>query len=114
MSARAATALREGNIDGRVLVVLASLATADLLTAVDVPPSGSVGPADAANLEMGVVDVERVLDWLDNQTRLHPDRMEVRRDGAARLIFCSSTTALNRPDYFRRNDLSHLYPWGNQ
>ena len=82
VSARAATALREGKIDGRVLVVLASLATADLLTAVDVPPSGSVGPADAANLEMGVVDVERVLDWLDNQTRLHPDRMEVRREGS--------------------------------
>lgn len=82
VSARAATALREGKIDGRVLVVLASLATADLLTAVDVPPSGSVGPEGTANLEMGVVDVEGVLDWLDNQTRLHPDRMEVRREGS--------------------------------
>ncbi len=74
--------LREGLVDGRVLMILASLASADLLTAVDVPGSSSGGPADVANLEMGVVDVDRVLDWLDNQRRLSPDRVEVRREAS--------------------------------
>lgn len=59
--------------------MLASLASTDLLTAVDVPPSGSGGPADVANLEMGVVDVDQVLTWLDTQRQLRPDRVEVRR-----------------------------------
>ena len=80
VSARAAIALREGKIDGRVLVVLASLATADLITAVDVPPTR--GTAEVENLEMGVVDVDRVLDWLHIQSRLSPDRIEVRRESS--------------------------------
>ncbi len=82
ISPAAAAVLREGEVDGRVLMILAALASADLLTAVDVPVSGSARPADVANLEMGVVDVDRVLDWLDNQRRLSPDRVEVRREAS--------------------------------
>ena len=82
VSPSAATVLRDGMVDGRVLIVLASLATADLLTAVDTPSSESPASADVPNLELGVVDVDRVLDWLGDQRRLHPDRMEVRRDGS--------------------------------
>jgi hypothetical protein len=79
VSPPAAAVLREGKVDGRVLVVLASLASADLLTAVDLPPGGS--PEDA-NLEMGVVDVDHVLNWLNAQRRLRPDRVEVRREAS--------------------------------
>ena len=79
VSPPAATVLREGSVDGRVLIVLASLASAGMLTAVDLPPSGS--PEDA-NLEMGVVDVDHVLAWLGGQRRLRPDRVEVRREAA--------------------------------
>jgi hypothetical protein len=82
VSPDAAIALREGTVDGRVLVVLASLATADLITAVDVPPNGSGESTEVTNLEMGVVDVDRVLDWLHSQSRLSPDRMEVRRESS--------------------------------
>lgn len=82
VSPPAAAVLREGRLDGRVLIILASLATADLLTAVEVPATGSGGPADVANLEMGVVDVERVLGWLETQHRLHPERVEVRREAS--------------------------------
>ena len=63
-------------------IILASLASADLLTAVEVPAIGSGGPADVANLEMGVVDVERVLGWLETQRRLPPERVEVRREAS--------------------------------
>ncbi len=80
VSPAAAAVLRQGTVDGRVLIVLASLASADLLTAIDVPPGE---PADPANLEMGVVDVDRVLTWLQNQRRLNPDRMEVRHEESA-------------------------------
>jgi hypothetical protein len=79
VSPAAADVLRKGTVDGRGLIVLAALASADLLTAVDVPAGAS---ADAPNLEMGVVDVNRVLAWLNDQRRLHPDRMEVRREGS--------------------------------
>jgi hypothetical protein len=82
VSPSAATLLREGTVDGRVLVVLASLATADLITSVEMPSNGSGGPVGGANLELGVVDVDRVLDWLDGQHRLRPDGMEVRREGS--------------------------------
>jgi hypothetical protein len=79
VSPRAAAVLREGRVDGRVLIVLASLASADMLTAVDLPAGGSV---EDANLEMGVVDVEHVLDWLAGQRRLRPDRVEVHREAS--------------------------------
>ena len=72
VSPAAAAVLREGKVDGRVLMVLASLASAELFTAVDVPVSGSDGPADVANLEMGVVDVDRVLDWLETSAGSAP------------------------------------------
>jgi hypothetical protein len=79
--------LRDGTVDGRVLIVMASLATAELLTSVEMAPGE---PVDAANVELRVVDVDRVLDWLDVQSRLRPDRLEVRRDGPVtrlRLIY---------------------------
>ena len=80
VSPAAASVLAEGKVDGRLLIVLAALASADLLTAVEVPQTGAGGPADVANLEMGVVDVDRVLDWLEDQRRLSPDRVEVRHE----------------------------------
>jgi hypothetical protein len=89
VSPAAATVLRQGTVDGRVLIVLASLASADLLTAVDVPPGE---PADPANLEMGVVDVDQVLAWLQRQRRLNPDRVEVRRqESTAYLLLIHNT-----------------------
>jgi hypothetical protein len=90
VSPAAAAVLREGTVDGRVLIVLASLASADLLTAVGVPGGGS---ADGATLEMGVVDVDRVLAWLDGQRRLRPDRVEVRRVGSVSYLLFSYHTA---------------------
>jgi hypothetical protein len=92
VSAAAAAVLREGRVDGRLLIVLAALASADLLTAIEVPRSGSDEPVDETNLEMGVVDVDRVLDWLDGQRRLRPDRVEVRREAslAYLLLFYTS------------------------
>jgi hypothetical protein len=92
VSPSAATVLREGMVDGRLLVVMASLATADLLTSVDTASSGSGGPVGVANLELGVVDVDRVLDWLDGQRRLRADRMEVRRDGSVTYLQLSYDT----------------------
>lgn len=89
VSPRAAAALREGRVDGRVLIVLASLASADMLTAVDLPPGGSV---EAADLEMGVVDVEHVLDWLAGQRRLRPDRVEVRREASVAYLLLIHTS----------------------
>jgi hypothetical protein len=82
VSPAAASLLREGTVDGRVLIVLASLATADLVTSVEVPSTGPDTPVGGPNLELGVVDVDRVLDWLEGQRRLNPDRMEVRREGS--------------------------------
>jgi hypothetical protein len=82
VSPAAAVMLREGTVDGRVLIVLASLATADLVMSVEVPSTRSGEPVGVPNLELGVVDVDRVLDWLDSQRRLRPDRMEVRREGS--------------------------------
>jgi hypothetical protein len=79
VSPAAAFVLRQGKVDGRLLIVLASLASADLLSAVGLAQGAS---ADAAKLEMGVVDVDRVLDWLDGQSRLRPERVEVRREAS--------------------------------
>jgi len=83
VSPSAATVLRAGKVDGRTLVVLASLATADLLTLVDVPPGGS---ADAGELEMGVVDMDKVLGWLGVQSKLRPDRVVARREASVTCI----------------------------
>jgi hypothetical protein len=89
VSPAAAAVLREGRVDGRVLIVLASLASADMLTAIELPLGGT---ADPANLEMGVVDVERVLDWLEGQRRLRPDRVEVRREASVAYLLLIHNT----------------------
>jgi hypothetical protein len=82
VSPAAATVLRKGTVDGRVLIVLASLASADLLATVELPSSGPSGSIQVANVELGVEDVDYVLDWLDVQRNLRPDRMEVHREGS--------------------------------
>jgi hypothetical protein len=89
VSPAAAAVLREGKVDGRVLIVLASLASADLLTTIQV---SSGGPAPATNLEMGVVDVDRVLEWLDGQRRLRPDGVEVRREASVAYLLLIHNT----------------------
>jgi hypothetical protein len=86
VSPAAASVLADGKIDGRLLIVLAALASADLLTAVEVPQTGTGGPADVANLEMGVVDVDRVLGWLEDQRRLRPDRVELRHEASVSYV----------------------------
>jgi hypothetical protein len=77
VSPAAGAILRQGAVDGRVLIVLAALATEGYLTAVDVAPAASGG---APELELGVVDVDVVLDWLDQQPRVRPDHLNVRRE----------------------------------
>jgi len=79
VSPAAAAVLREGTVDGRVLIVLAALATEGYLTAVDVSPAG---PAAAPDVEMGVADVDVVLDWLDQQPQVRPDHLQVRRQSS--------------------------------
>jgi hypothetical protein len=76
VSPAAGAILRQGAVDGRVLIVLAALATEGYLTAVEVAPTASGG---APELELGVVDVDVVLDWLDHQPRVRPDHLQVRR-----------------------------------
>ncbi|HJU97409.1 MAG TPA: hypothetical protein VJ644_05500 [Jiangellaceae bacterium] len=76
VSPAAEAILREGAVDGRVLLVLAALATEGYLTAVDVAPAA---PGGAPELELGVADVDVVLDWLDQQPRVRPDHLQVRR-----------------------------------
>ncbi|MGH8825840.1 MAG: hypothetical protein ACRDVN_15395 [Jiangellaceae bacterium] len=78
VSPAAAAFLREGAVDGRVLIVLAALATEGYLTAVDASPASGGAP----EMELGVVDVDVVLDWLDQQPRVRPDHLQVRRVSA--------------------------------
>jgi hypothetical protein len=79
VSPAAGAILREGAVDGRVLIVLAALATEGYLTAVDVTPAASGGTPE---LELGVADVDVVLDWLDEQPRVRPDHLQVRRQSS--------------------------------
>jgi len=79
VSPAAGAILREGAVDGRVLIVLAALATEGYLTAVDVTPAASGGTPD---LELGVADVDVVLDWLDEQPLVRPDHLQVRRQSS--------------------------------
>lgn len=79
VSPAAGAILRQGAVDGRVLIVLAALATEGYLTAVEVAPAASGG---APELELGVVDVDVVLDWLDRQPRVQPDHLQVRRQSS--------------------------------
>ena len=78
VSPAAAAVLRSGQVDGRVLVVLASLATLGQLIAVDV----SDGVEAETPVEMGVVSVDSVLDWLEAQPQLRPDHTQARREGS--------------------------------
>jgi hypothetical protein len=79
VSPAAGAILRQGAVDGRVLIVLAALATEGYLTAVEAAPAASGG---APEMELGVVDVDVVLDWLDQQPRVRPDHLQVRRESS--------------------------------
>src|SRR5918996_1774236 len=78
VSPAAAAVLRGGHVDGRVLVVLASLAALGQLIAVDVPD----GVEAETPVEIGVVSVDAVLDWLEAQPQLRPDHAQARREGS--------------------------------
>ncbi|MGH8774764.1 MAG: hypothetical protein ACRDWI_06200 [Jiangellaceae bacterium] len=92
VSPAAESVLRSGDVDGRVLIVLASLAGVGQLAAVDVLDPEAAGSQTPAPVEMGVVDVDVVLDWLDGQPRLRPDHVEVRReDSLAYLVLAYDT-----------------------
>jgi hypothetical protein len=80
VSPAAGAVLRDGAVDGRVLVIMAALATEGYLAAVDVAPAA--GPGGTPQLELGVADVDLVLDWLDQQPRVRPDHLEVRRQSS--------------------------------
>lgn len=84
--------LRSGAVDGRVLIVMAALASGGRLHEIDVAPPDPSAPAPTANLELGVSEVDSVLAWLDSQIVLRPDRIEVRREASRsyiRLVYAS-------------------------
>ena len=88
--AEAVALLRSGAVDGRVLIVMAALASGDRLHEIDVAPPAASAPT--ANLELGVSEVDSVLQWLDSQIVLRPDRIEVRREASrsyVRLVYSS-------------------------
>jgi hypothetical protein len=88
VSPAAAAALRGGHVDGRVLMVLASLASLGQLIAVDVPD----GVEADAPVEMGVVSVDTVLDWLEAQPQLRPDHTQARREGSVTYLLLAYDT----------------------
>jgi hypothetical protein len=90
VSAAAANVLRSGAVDGRVLLVLAGLASNHSLAVIDVAPDDGI--TTSSEIEIGVNDVDAVLAWLDTQPKLRPDQVEIRRDGSRsflRLIYQS-------------------------
>ncbi len=88
VSPDAAAVLRGGHVDGRVLMVLASLATLGQLIAVDAP-----GGVEAETpVEMGVVSVDSVLDWLEAQPQLRPDHTQARREGSITYLLLAYDT----------------------
>jgi hypothetical protein len=92
VSGDAAALLRSGAVDGRVLIVMAALASGNRLHTIDVPPSDSPTATTSTDLELGVIEVDSVLQWLDSQIVLRPDRLEVRREASrsyVRLIYSS-------------------------
>ena len=95
VSPAAAAVLRGGHVDGRVLVVLASLATLGQLIAVDVPD----GVEAETPVEMGVVSVDAVLDWLEAQPQLRPDHTQARREGSVTFLLLVYDTP-EPPDLF--------------
>ena len=88
VSPAAAAVLRGGHVDGRVLVVLASLATLGQLIAVDVPDAVEA----ETPVEMGVVSVDTVLDWLEAQPQLRPDQTQARREGSVTYLLLAYDT----------------------
>jgi hypothetical protein len=95
VSPAAAAVLRGGQVDGRVLVVLASLATLGQLIAVDVPD----GVEGETPVEMGVVSVDTVLNWLEAQPQLRPDHAQARREGSVTFLLLAYDTP-EPPDLF--------------
>jgi len=79
VSSTASRMLRSGAVDGRVLIVLAALSTERRVTAITATPSQDANAP--AELELGVIQVDAVLEWLDKQPDLRPDRFEARRSG---------------------------------
>ena len=71
--------LRSDAVDGRILIVLAALSTERRVTAITATPSPDANAP--AELELGVIQVDAVLEWLDKQPDLRPDRFEARRSG---------------------------------
>jgi hypothetical protein len=88
VSPAAAAVLRGGHVDGRVLMVLASLATLGQLIAVDV----SDGVEAETPVEMGVVSVDSVLDWLEAQPQLRPDHTQARRESSITYLLLAYDT----------------------
>jgi hypothetical protein len=78
VSQAAANVLRSGAVDGRVLLVLAGLASSNSLVIIDVAPDDGV--TTSSEIELGVNDVDAVLAWLDAQPKLRPEQVEIRRD----------------------------------
>ena len=88
VSPAAAAVLRDGHVDGRVLVVLASLATLGQLVAIDVPD----GDEAETPVELGVESVDTVLDWLEAQPQLRPDHTLARRQGSVTYLLLAYDT----------------------
>jgi hypothetical protein len=88
VSPAAAAVLRDGHVDGRVLVVLASLASLGQLVAVDVPD----GEEAETPVELGVESVDTVLDWLEAQPQLRPDHTQARREGSVTYLLLAYDT----------------------
>jgi hypothetical protein len=94
VSDAAASVLRSGAVDGRVLLALAALASTNHLVMIDVSPDDGV--TTPTEVELGVTDVDAVLAWLDTQPKLRPDHVEIRRDtphSFLRLIYQSPEPA---------------------
>ena len=96
VSPEAAALLRSGAVDGRVLIVMSALASQNRLQTVDVPSPGTAAPNSGSELELGVTEVDSVLQWLNSQIALRPDRLEVRSDATRsylRLIYSTPEPA---------------------
>jgi hypothetical protein len=84
VSDAAGTVLRSGAVDGRVLLIVAGLASTNTLVMIDVPPDDGV--TTSSEIELAVTDVNAALAWLDTQPKLRPERVEIRRDSSRSFI----------------------------
>jgi hypothetical protein len=84
VSDAAGTVLRSGAVDGRVLLIVAELASTNTLLMIDVPPDDGV--TTSSEIELGVTDINAVLAWLDTRPKLRPERVEIRRDSSRSFI----------------------------